>query len=407
MADTTTTIDPQTTDSPSSAMKNWMSRITEDMTEGTDNGTTDGHTGTAAPVAGTSTTSTVGTTDATVPATATTTTGQDQKQDFRWPRSAQEWKKFNETHKKIEDDLRAESAAAKKRAEEFEAKAKEIEAKFASQPKPEPAPDFTAEIERLKKEREDYAERLRLVDVREDPQFKSYYGKKTETAINLAKQIVGSEKGETVANLLRQPESQWKEEALANILIDLSPLQQSRLGGVLNNLAELDAEQQSEVSRYKELANQRETAAKTKQAEIKSNLEKLFTQIVEARSGKDGMAVFQRRDNDAGYNSAVEKRIAAAKSLLFDQGSIKPEEIMNAALDAVALRPVLEHNLALQKELTTLTEQINALKASTPKVDITSGSAAGQTTSTKPEFKNPHDAGKWFAQRMAEGLNQG
>lgn len=309
----------------------------------------------------------------------------------KWPRTAAEWKARKESQKKLLDET----------VKRYEAKITELETKHKSEP-PGPSP----ELESLKKEKEELSRRLQIVDVTQHPQFQAYFEGKTKAQIELAKRVVGNDLASKVESLLKQPDSEWRTNALEEIFVDLTPSQQSRLGGVLNSLAGIEAERQDEISRagenYKQMLDQRANETKAQQAKLSQIIE----DTVKAQMDPEkGLAPFQKRENDSTWNTQVDERVAKAKAILSGQG-VGLDKVVQAAFHAVALGPVLEENLALRGELEKLRTQVSALSAATPRVEP----AAQQEPGDQPkpvqikQGMRPMDATKNWAKAMTEAM---
>ncbi len=145
-----------------------------------------------------------------------------------FPKTSENWKKFvsarDEGFKKRDSQIK-----------ELADKLRETETKFSTVVDPK-------EFETVKSEREKLSETLRLVAVEKHPRFQAYYDNKTNAQIDLAKRISGPDKAETIAVLLKTPESEYRARQIEDLMADMSPLQQSRIGSVLNALEDIRSE---------------------------------------------------------------------------------------------------------------------------------------------------------------------
>jgi len=276
----------------------------------------------------------------------------DADDETKWPRTAQQWKEFK----------KARAEEVQKRDEEIKAlKAErdEIKKKITE------APAASPELEALKKDRDELSERLRILDVERHPKFAAYFQNKTQAQIDLAKRIVGTEYADTAAKLLTLPEGQFKDQQIEEMLVNLTPLQQSRFGSVLNALADIESERQGEIKRSRdnfEKMTAEQTAAR--EGQVKA-LEKAFNEA--AVKAQESNPVFKKRDGDHAWNTEVEKRLETARNLFFGKG-MTPERVIQAALDASALPAILTGYEAMYNENERLKSQIAELSKASPAI---------------------------------------
>lgn len=275
----------------------------------------------------------------------------DELPEDKWPRTAQEWKKFKEIKAR---DIKERDEKIKA----IEAERDEIKKKISETP-------VSPELESLKKERDELSERLRILDVERHPKFTAYFQNRTQTQVDLAKRIVGPEYAEKAAKLLSLPDGQYKDSQIEEMLLNLSPLQQSRFGSVLNSLADIEAERQSEIKRSRENYDKmtaEQTAAREQQMK---GIEKAFNDA--ALKVQDTNPVFKKREGDHAWNTEVEKRLEMARNLFFGKG-VKPEQVIQASLDAAALPSILSGYEAMYNENERLKAQVAELSKASPTI---------------------------------------
>lgn len=311
----------------------------------------------------------------------------DDLPEDKWPRSAQEWKKFKEI--KARDIKEREDEIAALRTERDDIRKKISEAKSSP------------ELEALVKERDEYSERLRLLDVEKHPKFVAYFHNKTQAQVDLAKRIVGAEQADQAAKLLALPDSPWKDQQLEEMLSTLGPIQQSRFGSVLNTIASIEDERQSEIQNAR--ANfDKMTAEQTSHREQQvKGLEKTFTDAV--LKAQETNPVFSKREGDHAWNSEVEKRIESARNLFFGKG-VNAEQVIRASLDAAALPTILAGYEAMYKENEGLKAQIAELSKASPGLQSGNRSVEGapQSVPIKSGMRPDAALAAWMKNLTAE-----
>ncbi len=336
------------------------------------------------------------------PVASTQPTEQADDSPDKWPRSAVEWKKFI----KVRDDNYSKR----------DTRIKELETTLAEKDKAlKGLPTDPAEFETIKTERErfateakDLSERLRLSAIENHPKFKAYYDGKITAQIDLAKRIVGPEIADAIAQAITLPDSPYKNGRIEELLTDLSSVQSSRLGGIINNIESIQADRASEIARAK---TDYETASAKAQADSKAAAEQRtqefnskFDSIVkQASDPKDGLALFQLKEGDESWNKSVKTRIDNARATLFGNGKAPDHEaLIRKALVAEAFPALLESYNGLLKEVATFKEQVAKLTAASPTVDARqSKDAPGSKQPAKPGSRPMDVARDWML-----GLNE-
>lgn len=324
----------------------------------------------------------------------------DQGED-KWPRSSADWKKFI--------TVRNENYAKR------DARIKELETKLTEQEKAlKGLPADPATFETLKQERERFAteakelsERLRLAAIESHPKFKAYYDGKVNAQVELAKRVVGAEKADAIAEALKMPEGAWKTARLEELSADLSHVQASRLGSVLNSIEEIEAERRNEVARAKTDYEAAQAKATTEQKEARertsAEANARFEAVVkQASDPKEGIALFQLRDGDEAWNKAVKARIDGARATLFggNGNGQSPDNLIRKALLAEAFPSLLESYNTMLTEIGALKAQVDKLTKATPTIDTrTPANGAGggtRETQTKPGSRPMEVAADWM-----------
>lgn len=306
----------------------------------------------------------------------------DQGED-KWPRSSADWKKFitvrNENYKKRDERIK-----------ELETKLTEQEKALKGLPAdPATFETLKQERERYEKEAKDLSERLRLAAIESHPKFKAYYDGKVNAQVELAKRVVGPEKADAIAEALKMPEGAWKTARLEELSADLSHVQASRLGSVLNSIEAIESERKSEVDRAKtdyEAAQAKATAEQTAAKErMTSEANARFEAVVkQAGDPKEGIALFQLRDGDEAWNKAVKARIDGARATLFGGNGTSPDNMIRKALLAEAFPPLLESYNTMLTELGALKAQVDKLTKASPTIEARTGGGVNGSASREP-----------------------
>ncbi len=265
----------------------------------------------------------------------------------KWPRTSADWKKFKEARETEKKEYQAKLDTYEKQLAELKTK-----------------PAAPADYEQVKKQAEDYSKVIQQISVENHPQFKAYYENATNNQIELAKQIVGADNAAQVTDIFSMPDGKAKDAQIDEVFSNLTPSQQARLGGVINQLTAIQQERAREIAKSKDtfaaLQKQKQAEVETQQQNFKNQFEKT-AKVMQSES-----PMFQKREGDEAWNTEVEQRLKAANDLLFS--NLPPEKIMKAAFDAAALPTALKQNLALLEKVSSLEEQVKKLSAASPRV---------------------------------------
>ena len=188
---------------------------------------------------------------------------------------------------KNQKDWEAYKVAEKNRLAEKDAELAKVKSEMEALRKAPPVSTVTDDDPRIvstQKERDELSEKLRLVDITNHPKFKAYYDGKTNAQIDMAKRIVGTENAEAIATLLKLPDNEYRQGKIEELVSTLSPIQQSRVAGVLNSLNEIDIEREGQIEQAKKdyvvYQEKAKTDAELKQKENLSKAEAAFTSVL-------------------------------------------------------------------------------------------------------------------------------
>lgn len=310
--------------------------------------------------------------DAKVAATAMPAAPAEEK----IPRTAQEWKKF--TAKRD-----ADIAERDKRITEIESVKTELEAKLKAAAPNGELDKLKGDLETLRKERDEYDERLKMVAVTQHPRFKQEFETRLNAQIELAKKIVPEEQKEAVERILSMPEGKFRDARIEELMETLSPVQTSRIGAILNSVTEINTAKQDIIAHSKEEYDKM-TAAQ--QAQVKARQEATEKEL-KASLAKAGEHPFYKKTEDAEWNKDVDARLKRAEELA--HSTIPVAESTKIVLDHLAL-PVVQKQLdAAKAEVEKLKAQIADFTSANPGIVSRSKEAAGEEEQGTPVKINP------------------
>ena len=322
----------------------------------------------------------------------------DDEAEDKWPRSSDDWGKFKAKRKEKEAKLQAEIKAREDKLAEYDAKLKTIESELAATREKASSvnPESQAELERLKKQVDEYSQKLAVTAVTEHPKFVAYFKGKVDKEINLARNIVGAEKAEEVAKVLLMADGDYKTLKLEEIMQDITPLQSQRLTNRIDALQEIEMERATEIARANENRGKMQAEEQATAQKRAADGKKLFTDVLKTmQDPKDGMAIYQMRDGDEAWNAQVKATAAHAERLLFGHQDMKPTDLVKASLEAAAFPTLLKAYQSDMKQrddmIAKLESQVKELSAAqpasgkgAPAVEAAVNPPARITTSTSP-----------------------
>jgi hypothetical protein len=321
--------------------------------------------------------------------------------EVKIPKNQKDWESYKSAEKVRLSEKESEIAKWKKEAEEAR-----------KAPPVSTVTDDDPRILSTKKERDELSEKLRLVDITNHPKFKAYYDGKTDAQINMAKRIVGSENAEAIATLLKLPDNDYRQGKIEELVSTLSPIQQSRVAGVLNSLNEIDIERDGQIEQakkdYVKYQEDARVKSENQQKENLSKAESAFTSVLSTLQNpkdKEGLFIFQKQEGNEEWNKGVDERTAYAKEMLF--GKHDPQMLIRAALHAAALPGVVKSYQTALDKINTLAEQVKGLSVAQPRVEVRTTPEGGEKAPTaKRDVKGKFLGGRDQAKGWIESINQ-
>lgn len=269
------------------------------------------------------------------------------------PRTSQEWKKF--TAKRD-----ADIAERDKQISEFKSKTTDLETKLKAGVSSPELDTLKSDLEKIKKERDEYDERLKVVAVTQHPRFKQEFETRLNAQIEMAKKVVGKDHEEAIEWILTRPETTLRNARLDELMENLTPVQISRIGSILNAVTEINGQKQEIIK------NAGEEYAKMNAAQQEQS--KKRSEAMESAL-KDSLAKapehpLYKKSEDSEWNKDVDTRIKQAETLA--RSSLSVADSTKIVLDHLAL-PVVQKQLESSKaEIEKLKGQIADFTGANP-----------------------------------------
>ena len=246
--------------------------------------------------------------------------------------------------------------------------------------------DYEAKLKALQEERDQFSEKLKLLDIERHPEFVKKYEAKLGQINESVRSLVGSDAAKLDA-LLKQPDSDYRNQQIDEIVESLTPAKRAKLGALLVQQEQLQQERSSEieaakkdydqiVSKYKEDASRKDRLALQQTEATWQNVSKLASEL----------EVFQPVEGDAKSAEEINASLQLAKDIF--SGNNSEEDLAKAALWAVAA-PKYREALYAQIEVNKrLQAELSKFKGAQPGVD----SKAAGTKTAAPNGADPKSA---------------
>lgn len=279
----------------------------------------------------------------------------DELDDAPQPRRAEDWKAFKAKQKE-------RRAALEKERDTVQAQVKalttELEAAKKTALTPASAPEIEAlrkELAGLKTERDTLDARLKVVDLANHPQFKSYYTDRINAQIERARAIAGKELAPAIEKLLAQPQSDARDEQLDSLLADLTPMKSGQLSAIATRVGELQSERDAELAKASENAARIETERMARAKADTTAREKFVADTLAELRGTDE---FKDVVNDAEVD--LTRRIALG-------GTKDPKDMLRLFLRGLSYSKTVAALAERDKTIADLRAEVTALKAAEPR----------------------------------------
>lgn len=258
----------------------------------------------------------------------------------------------------------AQWAALKAEKEAALAKAQQVEA------------TYKAQLEKIQKERDEYAQTLRLSSAENAPEVKALAASVTRAQAEIKK--AAGEHGDKLAELAALPDSAWKDAQIADVISELSDIQK---GQVAYRLAQIKDLSDAKAATLQKIAAERDGLVVNETARIeasKQEAEKLFSTVAEEATAH--LDILQAVEGNNDHNSRVSEILDTAKNLFM--GSMDTKEVATASVWAAMAPHLYQQRTLLMQENAALRKQLDGLKAATPGA---TSSAKGADSSGGPK----------------------
>lgn len=277
----------------------------------------------------------------------------NEKQMSRWKQLRMQEEQARKERDEFKTKYETETKTLGERAAQVEKELTETKARF----NPE-------EYERLKTEREELFQKVRLLDVTRTPEWQKEFNVPMERAVKHVVAQVAEENKAKVEWLLKQPPSNQRTEALEEIASDMGPLRAGQIGigvaaydDVRSRMEAVLADEKNLVERHTQFQKEQDEA---NQAASKLKVAKEFEatfETVKKDFAESGLPIFTRIEGNEAHNAEVEKAINEAKSLAQnDDRAVRTRLAFGAVMGkhaVTALNAIIDEN----KKLTEMVAQ--------------------------------------------------
>lgn len=253
----------------------------------------------------------------------------------------------------------------------------ELELKAAQeQLKKAPPPQDNTELERLRKENEQYDEMLKKAQLAEHPKFKAHYDGQIAAEIESAKKLVAPNKAEEVASLLGLPDSRERNRRLNEIVEDMDKVEAGKLVGAIGSIDKLQSGKAAELNNWREnIARTTELSRKEQELAASArhqSVEAAFTSVATKFSNEEtGVELFRKVEGNDDWNKGVEARLENVKKLT--SANLTPQDQAEMAAWAMSGAEYRKLFLSQRVLVKRLQEEVASLKGGAP--DLGSGGA--------------------------------
>lgn len=255
--------------------------------------------------------------------------------------------------------------------------------------------DYEAKLKALEEEKNQYSDRLKILDIERHPDFVKKYEAKLGQINESIRSVVGSDAAK-LESLIKQPDSDYRNQQIDEIVESLTPAKRAKLGALLVQQEQLDQERRGEideakknyeqiVSKYKQDANQRDQLAIQKAEQTWQQVSKLAGEL----------EVFQPVDGDPKSAQEVAGRLELARHIF--NGENSEEDLAKAAVWAAAA-PAYREALYAQVEINKrLQAELAKFKGAQPGMD-------SKATNTKPASSAPDPKSASFIDSVMKNI---
>lgn len=228
--------------------------------------------------------------------------------------------------------------------------------------------DEIPEVKAILQERDDYSEKLKILDIERHDGFKREFDTPIEAEMKRSNQLSGASKTKFLA-VLNMPEGEDKIAALNDLYENMSVRERTIAASIEGNVGQLRERKAAELARYKELHPkmlqiEKEKMESENKRRTQAAEEAFRSALSSAQDPENGLHLFQKRDGDEAWNKQIDEAVAQAQAIY--TGSMELPELGKAALWASAAPLLLKDSLAKAKQIETLSKELADLKAASP-----------------------------------------
>lgn len=220
----------------------------------------------------------------------------------------------------------------------------------------------TEEMAAVIKERDTYLNELRAYDITRDPAFQQKFGTKRESLLKYAKNAAG-DKGAQLSALLSQPQSTTRDSQIDKIVEDIGDQGRRIVNGVLNQLAELDIAQSTEIDLARQTAAQRQQQQEQQRIMQSAARKQAFHDELKTWTA-EGIEAF-KLNGDANHDKAAQELITTAQSY-YEGNNLTDRGRANMALRAALSDTAFAEIAAQATEIEALRTKLARYEASSP-----------------------------------------
>ena len=213
------------------------------------------------------------------------------------------------------------------------------------------------DLDRIKKERDQLSEELKLTAIERHPEFRRKYEERAGAIVSQAKEMVGMGLEQKITQLMFMPDSDDRTEQLDDIFAELPVSKQARLAGLISEVDKLQADRTQELANADETLNQLQSQDQSQLQERLELTSKTFDEVAQQASN---LEMYRLKDGDEDWNREVEGRMNVARNIF--TGSSNQEDLALASLWAAAgpayreaYGAQIEVNRRLQQQIKDLT----------------------------------------------------
>lgn len=236
------------------------------------------------------------------------------------------------------------------------------------------------EVAKLKKERDEFFEDVRLIRTEKDPEFVAKFTAQREGVIKNLKFSVGGTGFEKIDKLLAEPASPYRDERIEQAMDGWKDATKARVHAAIATLDQVEFSRSAEAaqraasweSRQANAYRESEQRREHQQAQIQQIFE---NQLAQWQDPQNGMPYYQKT-GDPRQDAVVDANVGLARQIL--AGNQTPEQLARYAMWAASAQRIYQQNEALMVELQKFQQQDTRFRESFPSTGPAGWSVAEQ-----------------------------